>query len=453
MLLPADDTPAPDGGFGHKRRLMIVVDYIASVARQHEAVMTNANYALQAPLQHLSSNQVPMIASLKSLRRLSAALSAALLLAPALVATVPPQATAEVQDITLTTTPINLNRDRPSQFRVGRLVWRGGLAITADDRRFGGLSDMLVSEDGHRLLAIGDEGIWLAARLRYDGDGRLIGMGDARLASLRDLENEPLADKIMADAEALALLPDGSLLVGFEREHRIWRYPSPGVNGPERAEAFPLPPGLSDAPENGGLETLIALDGDRVLALTEDHAAGAHIRGYLLDGEDWAELELTRAGEFKPTGGALLPDGDLLLVERRFSALGGLAIRLRQIPGDSIAPGATLAGEELAVLKPPLEIDNFEAIAIRRGILGETLIMLLSDDNFNPVQRTLLVQFALEPGIRNKTKKGPRGGPFPFVQERSFRDQAAVLLSTAFLIRFLRSRAFWPSLAFGVDSR
>jgi hypothetical protein len=46
-------------------------------------------------------------------------------------------------------------------------------------------------------------------------------------------------------------------------------------------------------------------------------------------------------------------------------------------------------------MKPPLLIDNFEAIAAHVTPRGETLLLLLSDDNFNPVQRTLLTAFAV----------------------------------------------------------
>ncbi len=59
-------------------------------------------------------------------------------------------------------------------------------------------------------------------------------------------------------------------------------------------------------------------------------------------------------------------------------------------------PGARLDGAAVAVLRPPLTVDNLEGVAARRGAAGETLIYLVSDNNFNPFQRTLLLLFALE---------------------------------------------------------
>ncbi len=61
-----------------------------------------------------------------------------------------------------------------------------------------------------------------------------------------------------------------------------------------------------------------------------------------------------------------------------------------------IVPGARLDGAVVAVLRPPLTVDNLEGVAVRRGAAGGTLIYLVSDDNFNPLQRTLLLLFALE---------------------------------------------------------
>ena len=54
-----------------------------------------------------------------------------------------------------------------------------------------------------------------------------------------------------------------------------------------------------------------------------------------------------------------------------------------------------------------LNIDNMEAIAAHRAASGETVLTLMSDDNFSPFQRTLIMQFTLP-----ETKPvlaGPRG--------------------------------------------
>jgi hypothetical protein len=41
------------------------------------------------------------------------------------------------------------------------------------------------------------------------------------------------------------------------------------------------------------------------------------------------------------------------------------------------------------------EIDNMEGLSVHRGAAGETVLTLVSDDNFSIIQRTLLLQFTL----------------------------------------------------------
>jgi hypothetical protein len=60
-----------------------------------------------------------------------------------------------------------------------------------------------------------------------------------------------------------------------------------------------------------------------------------------------------------------------------------------------VKPRAVLISREIARLERPLTIDNFEGIAARRGPAGETWIYLVSDDNYQVLQRTLLMKFEL----------------------------------------------------------
>ncbi len=91
-----------------------------------------------------------------------------------------------------------------------------------------------------------------------------------------------------------------------------------------------------------------------------------------------------------------LPDGDLLVLERRLTLMQGLAARVRHIlAADLKAPGPVKA-RNIATLSYPYNIDNMEGIATRQGPGGETYVYLLSDDNYLSLQRTLLMMFRLE---------------------------------------------------------
>ena len=50
----------------------------------------------------------------------------------------------------------------------------------------------------------------------------------------------------------------------------------------------------------------------------------------------------------------------------------------------------------LAQLYGSMRLDNFEALAARALAGGTTAITILSDDNYNPLQETLLVEFLYE---------------------------------------------------------
>lgn len=275
---------------------------------------------------------------------------------------------------------------------VGRLVWRGGLVISGAR----GLSDLTVSADGRDLLALSDIARWLTGTLHYDAQGNLAGLSAVRRGRAVDRAGRSLRARRLRDAEGLARLGNGDLVVSFEHAHRLWRYAPSTPPFARPPTPLTLPDALARAPENGGIEAVAALDGDRLVLLAEDMASadGRHWLAWLGDGHQWAPMLLTRHGGFQPTGAARLPDGDLVVLERHFSGL-GFAAHLRRVAAGEIRPGAVLDGRELARLAAPLEVDNFEGIAVRQGPRGETLIYLLSDDNFSFLQRTLLMMFEL----------------------------------------------------------
>ena len=134
-----------------------------------------------------------------------------------------------------------------------------------------------------------------------------------------------------------------------------------------------------------------------MLAIAEGREEAATSPAFLWRGGAWSELAYPRAPGFRPTGATTLPGGDLLVVERSFNLIDGVAIRLQRIAASRIRAGATLQGTTLAVLRRPLTLDNMEGIAARRHpVTGETLVYLISDDNFRSLQQTLLLVFALE---------------------------------------------------------
>lgn len=279
--------------------------------------------------------------------------------------------------------PIQLDERDPSRDRVDKLVWRGGLQLGAEDRRFGGWSDIWVSPDNARAILIGDRGSALDLGLAFDGSLR--GVGAARLGRLIGPDGRALSGRA-SDAEGLARLPDGGFAVSFERQHRILVYPPsdpPFARAPRQIAA---PPGAAGWPTNAGMEALARLPDGRFLALLEESP-----QAWLGGAGGWVELAYRGADGFKPVG-ACVAGETLYVLERSFS-WSGLAGRIVRLPVGSVREGAMLVGEELARLRPPLALDNYEGIAATKDRQGRDLLWLIADDNFSALQRTLLVCF------------------------------------------------------------
>ncbi|HZH47648.1 MAG TPA: esterase-like activity of phytase family protein [Roseococcus sp.] len=262
----------------------------------------------------------------------------------------------------------------------GRLTPLGLLELDTGAWGFGGFSGLHLAPD-LTLTAVSDRGFWWQARLRLAP----LGIGPARHGPLRDAAGRPLPSAAR-DAEALVALLDGSWLVGFERRHRIGRYPR--IDGP--ALAFAAPPGLAAAPSNGGLESLALLPDGRLLAIAESLGQDDERAAWIGRDGQWEARTYRPASGFSPTDAVALGSGALVL-ERDFSLFGGFRARLAHV-ADLSRP--VLVGETWLDLPPDGPAENWEAIAMARTGEG-ALLALLSDDNESPFQKTLLAVYRL----------------------------------------------------------
>jgi hypothetical protein len=295
-----------------------------------------------------------------------------------------------------------------SEKRAGMLIYRGGLVLRSANREFGGWSDIAVNDDGSEILAISDEAHWLRAHLSYDANGDLAGANSGEIAPMLDMQGRPMRGK-EGDAEGLTLERPGDLYgtvaVSFERDVRVWRYDlSHGFDAkPTNVRIGHWVDALHD---NKQLEAVTLVKPDTLLAFAETKVNdGDDILGAMEAYPGTARAATTRMLSVVPhdpfaiTSAANAPDGGIYLLERRFSLIGGLGMELRHIGRDEIHEGARLNGEVLANLSfQDANIDNMEGIAVRRGPKGEILLYMISDDNYSPLQRTLLLMFEVKSG-------------------------------------------------------
>jgi len=286
-----------------------------------------------------------------------------------------------------------VDRQKPGRTHFGALTLLSSLVLRADDTRFGGLSGVALDASGRTLYAVSDRGYGLSARLIHDTTGRLTGIDHWTIVPLKTPGGQPVKQH-MIDAEAVAQEPDGSWLVAFEQQHRIWRYPASSQAFEALPEPLEVPGELSRAPNNGGLEAMGRLPDGRLLVLTEQfYNADGSLKGWLLAEGQAVDVSYLASDGFVPTDLATLSQGDVLVLERRFRPTSGVAVRLRHILGHQFRPQARLHGRELVSLNKPLVIDNFEGLAVRESPQGEILLYWISDDNFKFFQQTLLLQF------------------------------------------------------------
>lgn len=309
-------------------------------------------------------------------------------------APLPPHPMAHGAAIAVEATPAPLNPQDPKQDRIGRFVYAGGVVLTSRQTgRLHGLSDLKVWPDG-RLLAQGDEGDQLEARLALDGDGRLIGIRDARLSALKGPDGTDLyaRGERERDSEGIAEFPNGDRLVSFEQDDRILLYPHGG--GPPR----PAPQPQIAYVFNKGMEAL-ALDPS---AGPDAYRVGIEATGATFLCRLSASCVATGAVDLEGlqlSGMDVLPGGRIAYLLRDYTAARGNVIRLKIVD----AGGAAVDEMEIAW---PLTVDNMEGVAAVPGARGRIRFYLISDDNFGTYngaptnQRTLLLAFDWTPPLR-----------------------------------------------------
>ncbi len=116
--------------------------------------------------------------------------------------------------------------------------------------------------------------------------------------------------------------------------------------------------------------------------------------GVILTGPRQGLFQVARSDDYDVTDLAFLPSGEALILERRFALLRGLSIRLRRVEAGAIRPGALVDGPVIFESEPSHQIDNMEGLALHQDG-AETVLTLVSDNNFSRMQRTLLLEFAL----------------------------------------------------------
>ena len=310
------------------------------------------------------------------------------------------------QSITVIARPLLIplgNVDIPTSLSLKLLdAWE----LNSKTRSFGGLSGLQAS--GNSLVFMSDSGAMV----------RLVRGGSNKnwRGTISALPNECSADAGKKERDTESIITDpktGTLWIGFEMRNGLCRIASPEYGGtrfyqPERMKAWP---------NTGGAEAMVKLRGGSFLIFAERPQDSGPVADLLLFDRDPTDpkAKVTQMGYRPPTGyrpvdAAQLPDGRVLVLNRRFQIPFAFSARLTIIDLPSSIRGRIWGGPIVARFDGDVLGENFEAMAIDND--GENLtVWMATDDNYMDIQRTLLLRF-IWPGAA-KSKRGVEGRPKP----------------------------------------
>lgn len=252
---------------------------------------------------------------------------------------------------------------------VAPLRLAGAWKLTSGDPRFGGVSALAI--DRGRMVGLSDSGVVI----RFSAPGQP--PGPARIGELPDGPGSG-GFKHNRDSEALLRDPGGrGWWVAFENRDELWLYDRDFGRALERIQlgdhGWPENRGVEGAAADGQSLLLFPEGGDNLLRVTGTRARVmpiARARGRISDA--------TTVGP-----------GQFIAIERRLTPLG---FRNSLVMVEKTRSGYGF-GRRLALQLSP--IDNVEAIAIESFPGGKRRLWLMTDDNFQPPLRTLLIALDL----------------------------------------------------------
>jgi hypothetical protein len=294
--------------------------------------------------------------------------------------------------------------DLSAQYRVGDhfmgLQLLGALTlrqVKIDGQLVAELSALAWDEDEQILYAVSDGGR-LFHLIPEFADGVLSGVAGAAGYPLRDANGQALRG-VRADSEGLALenaengiRGDSRLVISFERRPRLVRYTPSG----RFVDTIPLPAPLTTAANyassNKSLESVARHPSLGWLVAPERpmrHGTPGVVRISGASGGYW-DYRLREAPGNSLVALEALSDGSLVTLERGYGLMYlHIVIALRRTGPLVAEPGSMPAVSTVAVLDSTRgwRVDNFEGLARHRGLN----FFLVSDDNENALQRTLLL--------------------------------------------------------------
>ena len=260
-----------------------------------------------------------------------------------------------------------------------------------DRKRFSEISDLAYLKSRHWLFMISDEGKLFRFRALF-GDQEIRELSALDASKLRNKRGKKLK-KWRRDSEGLTLDNQGRLYVSFEEKPRIAQ-----ISYDARIIAYlplihPIDRMRKFRAKNKGLEAL-AWHPKYGLVTAAEYPVRSSSRKiqhiYSLKGKCWS-FDRGKESRSAVTALEVLDNGNFLVLERSYSGwMGSIVITLREVQIDQcsngLCPTKTLARMDSS---QGWSVDNFEGLAK----VGDNRFVMISDDNDNFFQKTLLIYF------------------------------------------------------------
>ena len=261
---------------------------------------------------------------------------------------------------------------------IGRYAW--------DTNSIVGVSGIEVTEDGTGFVAVGDRGWWLSGTFEREGD-RISGVRIRRLEGIIGQDGLPVSARRVgdwSDAEGLALAPDQTAFVTFERWAHVWHFNRPFT----RAQWIKDHPTFYDHADNWQLEAAAIDPEGRVYVFSEKPL----IEGFPIyrlgeDGLFVIDGYLPEHDVFAIVGADFTDDGTLYLLERKLVVGLWWQSRIRRVRLDGSLDEAIWTSERG-------DFGNLEGLAVWNDGVGLRLTMV-SDNNGSERTPTEFVEFRL----------------------------------------------------------
>ena len=265
----------------------------------------------------------------------------------------------------------------------------GFLNIDRNEKDYGGFSGIVTQNEGSEALVVTDKSFFFVLALQRDKEDSLTGYSVVRKGQILSSKGERLNGR-NTDSESIVVDENNNYYISFESNHRIMMHAEVGGKG----VFMPKHPMFRKLSVNKGIEAL-AIDADnRLIAIPEKPPLGiSDIPIFRLQNDKWEIIKHVKINDnFLVTDAEILPEGLLLVLERKFSWTQGFKTRFRLISLDKFDNT-----EPITVFTSTAnQFDNLEGLALWRDKKGEMRILTVSDDNFHPLQQSEIREFFLK---------------------------------------------------------